>query len=279
MPPTGAGRGGVVRPVGAVTRGTTNPNRLRRVDNWIAATCADLLRDARDPLVVDLGYGASPVTVVELRARLAAAVRPDVRVVGLEIDPVRVAAAAPAADPPWLAFGRGGFELAGLRPVLVRAFNVLRQYAEPEVAPAWRTTTGALQPGGVLVEGTCDELGRLACWLLVDATGPRSLTLAARLSTLDSPATLAERLPKALIHHNVPGTGVHALIRALEEGWRDAAPYATFGPRQRWRRTVEAVRAAGWPVLDRPARWRLGEVTVAWSAVAPSGDSPVREPR
>jgi hypothetical protein len=267
--PPGTGFRTPGRPIGAVTRGTTHPNRLRRVDNWIVAACGDLLRDAADPLVVDLGYGASPVTVVELRARLAAAVRPDVRVVGLEIDPVRVAAAAPAADPPGLAFRRGGFELAGLRPVLVRAFNVLRQYAEPEVAPAWRMMTEALQPGGVLVEGTCDELGRIAGWVLVDATGPRSLTLAARLSTLDSPAVLAERLPKALIHHNVPGTGVHALISALEDGWRAAAPYATFGPRQRWRRTIEAVRAAGWPVLDRPARWRLGEVTVAWSAVAP----------
>lgn len=263
-----------VRPIGAVTRGTTNPNRLRRVDNWIVATCGDLIRDAADPLVVDLGYGASPVTVVELRARLAAAVRPDVRVVGLEIDPVRVASAAPAADPPGLTFGRGGFELAGLRPVLVRAFNVLRQYPESEVAPAWRIMTRALQPGGVLVEGTCDELGRLAGWVLVDATGPRSLTLAARLSTLDSPAVLAQRLPKALIHHNVPGTGIHALIDALEDGWRAAAPYATFGPRQRWRRTVEAVRAAGWPVLDRPARWRLGEVTVAWGAVAPPEPTP-----
>ncbi|MFY1674940.1 class I SAM-dependent methyltransferase [Plantactinospora sp. WMMB334] len=258
------------RPAGEVTRGTTNPNRLRRVDNWIAATCGDLLRDARDPLVVDLGYGASPVTVVELRARLAV-VRPDVRVVGLEIDPVRVATAAPSADPPGLTFARGGFELAGLRPVLVRAFNVLRQYAEPEVGPAWRAMTGALHPGGLLVEGTCDELGRLAGWLLVDPAGPRSLTLAARLSTLDSPAALAERLPKALIHHNVPGTGIHALIRALDDAWRNAAPYATFGPRQRWRRTVEGVRTAGWPVLDRPARWRLGEVTVAWAAVAPPG--------
>ena len=257
------------RPLGAVTRGTTNPNRLRRVDNWIAATCADLLRGARDPLVVDLGYGASPVTVVELRARLAAAVRPDVRVVGLEIDPVRVAAAAAAADPPRLTFALGGFELAGLRPVLVRAFNVLRQYAESDVGPAWRTMGAALGAGGVLVEGTSDELGRLAGWLLVDAAGPRSLTLAARLSTLDSPGALAERLPKALIHHNVPGTGVHALLRALDDGWRDAAPYATFGPRQRWLRTVARLRAAGWPVLDRPARWRLGEVTVAWSSVAP----------
>ena len=54
-----------MKPLGAITRGTTNPNRLRRVDNWIAATCADLLRDTPEPVVVDLGYGASPVTVVE----------------------------------------------------------------------------------------------------------------------------------------------------------------------------------------------------------------------
>jgi hypothetical protein len=84
------------------------------------------------------------------------------------------------------------------------------------------------------------------------------------LSTLDAPATLAERLPKALIHHNVPGEPVHELIQALDKGWRAAAAYAPFGPRQRWVRAVAAVREAGWPVLDRPARWRRGEVTVAW---------------
>ncbi|MFB9238916.1 class I SAM-dependent methyltransferase [Plantactinospora siamensis] len=256
------------RPVGTITRGTTNPNRLRRVDNWIAYRLAGPLRDAPEPLVVDLGFGATPVTAVELRARLAAAVRPDVRVVGLEIDPVRVAAAEPAADPPGLTFARGGFELAGLRPVVVRAFNVLRQYDEAAVAAAWRTMTDALAPNGAVVEGTCDELGRLAGWVLLDAGGPRSLTLAARLANLDSPASLAERLPKALIHRNVPGTGVHGLVRALDDAWRDAAPYATFGPRQRWLRAVGAVRAAGWPVLDRPNRWRRGELTVDWAAVA-----------
>lgn len=257
------------RPRGMATRGTTHPNRLRRVDRWLVAACADRLRAAADPLVVDLGFGATPVTAVELRGRLAV-IRPDVRVVGLEIDPERVAAAAPAADPPGLTFARGGFELAGLRPVLVRAFNVLRQYDESEVAAAWRAMTGALAPGGAVVEGTCDELGRLAAWVLLDAAaapeppGPRTLTLAARLSTLDSPAELAQRLPKALIHHNVPGQPVHALIRTLDEGWRDAAPYAAFGPRQRWRRAVEALRIAGWTVLDGPRRWRLGELTVPY---------------
>ncbi|MFC8297609.1 class I SAM-dependent methyltransferase [Micromonospora orduensis] len=252
------------RPLGVVTRGTTNPNRLRRVDNWIVATCADRLVAAADPLVVDLGYGATPVTAVELRARLAAAVRPDVRLVGLEIDPARVAAAAPAADPPGLTFARGGFELAGLRPVLVRAFNVLRQYDETEVADAWRTMTAALAPGGALVEGTCDELGRLASWLLIDADGPRTLTLAAKLTTLGSPAELAERLPKALIHRNVPGEPVHDLIRALDDSWRAAAPYATFGPRQRWVQAVSSLRDSGWPVLPTPKRWRQGELTLPW---------------
>ncbi|GAA1804788.1 class I SAM-dependent methyltransferase [Planosporangium flavigriseum] len=262
-----------MKPLGSITRGTTNPNRLRRVDNWIAVHLGGLLGGAEDPLVVDLGYGASPVTAVELRSRLSR-VRRDVRVVGLEIDPERVAAAAPAADPPALEFRRGGFELAGLRPVVVRAMNVLRQYDESEVKQAWSTIAQRLAPDGVLVEGTCDELGRLASWVTLDAAGPRTLTLAASLSTLDSPATLAERLPKALIHRNVSGEPIHGLLRALDEAWRANAAYSAFGPRQRWRNSVEAVRAAGWPVLDRPARWRLGELTVPWSAVAPRLSSP-----
>ncbi|GAA0418444.1 hypothetical protein Aca07nite_06180 [Actinoplanes capillaceus] len=247
------------KPVGAITRGTTNPNRLRRVDNFIAYRCGGLLKEAAKPLVVDLGYGASPVTAVELRGRLAVAVRADVTVVGLEIDPVRVSDAQPFADPPWLAFRRGGFELAGLAPVVVRAFNVLRQYSEDEVAAAWRTMTAT---GALLVEGTCDELGRIATWTVVEGGVPRTLTLSARLPVLEHPAIFAERLPKALIHHNVPGHPVHELLRALSRAWETEA--TPFGPRQRWLATVRRMRAEGWPVLDGPARWRLGELTLPW---------------
>lgn len=251
------------RPVGNVTRGTTNPNRLRRVDNYIAFRCGDLLAAAAHPLVVDLGYGATPITAVELRSRLAAAVRPDVVVTGLEIDPVRVEAARSWSAPPYLVFRRGGFELAGLAPVVVRAFNVLRQYAEDEVAGAWRTMTAT---GALLVEGTCDELGRIATWAVVDAGGPRTLTLSARLSALDHPATFAERLPKALIHHNVPGHPVHELLAALGAAWEASA--TPFGARQRWLATVDRFRER-WRVLDGPARWRRGEVTVPWESVLP----------
>lgn len=77
-------------PLGRPTRGTTGTNRLRRNDRWIAASTA--LRRADDPLVVDLGYGASGVTAFELAARVRR-VRPDAQVLGLELDPARVATA------------------------------------------------------------------------------------------------------------------------------------------------------------------------------------------
>jgi hypothetical protein len=247
--------------VGRLTRGTTNPNRLRRVDRWIVSRFG---RTVGAGTVVDLGYGATPVTTVELHRRL-----PGARVVGLEIDPARVAGALPFADPPGLTFARGGFELAGLRPVLVRAMNVLRQYDESEVDGVWALLRKGVAPGGVIVEGTCDEPGRVATWVTLSTAGPVALTLAAKLSTLDSPAILAERLPKALIHRNVPGSPVHDLFAALDRHWAHAAPYAAFGARQRWVHTVAGLRADGWPVLDRPSRWRHGEFTLAWTAVQP----------
>lgn len=116
-------------PVGTVTRGTTNPNRLRRMDRWIAAAHGAELRRAADPLAVDLGYGAAPWTALELLHRLRTAA-PRTRVAGVEIDPARVASARPY-EREGLVFLRGGFEIpvAG-SPVLVRAANVLRQYDE-----------------------------------------------------------------------------------------------------------------------------------------------------
>jgi hypothetical protein len=256
------------RPVGRITRGTTNVNRLRRIDRWIAAH--PILRTADDPLVVDLGYGASATTTLELRDRLAA-VRPDVSVVGIEIDPERVRAAAAAARD-GVEFRLGGFEvpLAGdRRPAVIRALNVLRQYDETEVSDAWATMCGRLQPDGVLVEGTCDEIGRVASWVGLSRYGPRTFTISLRLAGLEAPSIVAERLPKALIHHNVAGERIHDLLGALDRLWATHAPLGVYGPTQRWLAVVASLREAGWPVRGTRARWRLGELTVDWDAVAP----------
>jgi hypothetical protein len=258
------------RPVGTVTRGTTSPNRLRRVDRWLAGPQGWRLRGAADPVVVDLGYGATPVTAVELLARLRR-VRPDIEVVGIEIDRGRVEAARPLAGP-GLSFGLGGFEIplpGGRRPVLVRAFNVLRQYPAEEVPAAWATVRERLALDGLLVDGTCDEIGRRAAWVAVGPAGPLSLTLSTRLAGLERPSDLAERLPKVLIHRNIPGEPVHALLTDLDAAWARHADRTPFGTRQRWIATVSTLRDGGWPVLDRAARWRLGEVTVDWRSVAP----------
>ena len=257
---------GRARALGVPTRGTTNPNRLRRMDNWIAATLGDPLRRAADPLVVDLGFGASPVTTVELASRLAR-VEPRVRVIGLEIDPERVATAMPAADPPRLDFARGGFELAGHRPVLIRAANVLRQYDEESAAAAWQTMRGRLAPGGALVEGTCDEVGRRGAWVLVGEDGPQTVTFACKTDDIDRPSELAERLPKSLIHHNVPGERIHAFLREFDAAWDAAAPLLTFGARQRWSAACRGLAVRGWPVST--ARARYGEISVNWLAVSP----------
>ena len=256
---------GRARALGLPTRGTTNANRLRRMDNWITARLAGLLRGAVDPLVVDLGYGATPVTAVELAGRLQR-VRADVRVVGLEIDPERVAAAQPVADPPRLVFERGGFELGGHCPVLVRAANVLRQYDERAALAAWDTMRAGLATGGVLVEGTCDELGRRSCWVLLDADGPISLTLACRVESIERPGDLAERLPKALIHANVHPRPIAAFLGAFDAAWDAAAPLSAFGARQRWIASCTRLAESGWPV--DVSRARYGELTVRWAAVA-----------
>ncbi|MFC5217912.1 class I SAM-dependent methyltransferase [Streptomyces coerulescens] len=263
----------VARPVGTVTRGTTNPNRLRRMDRWITHVQGSELRRVDDPVAVDLGYGAAPWTAVELLGRLRG-VAPRARVVGLEIEPARVAAAKPY-EREGLVFRHGGFEVPiPQRPVLVRAANVLRQYEEGEVAGVWERLCARLAPagsgsrGGLLVEGTCDEIGRRHVWVALGPEGPRTVTFAARLGSLERPSDLAERLPKALIHRNVAGEPVHAFLRDFDRAWAAAAPYASYGARQRWIRAVRDL-AVDWPVVDGAGRWRQGEVTVRWEALAP----------
>ncbi|MFE5854046.1 class I SAM-dependent methyltransferase [Streptomyces sp. NPDC056500] len=257
----------MTRPVGTATRGTTNPNRLRRMDRWIAAVHGPALRRSERPLAVDLGYGAAPWTTLELLRRLRTA-DPRCEVIGIEIDPARVTAAEPYVRE-GLSFRHGGFEIPVQPAVsLIRAANVLRQYDEGAVDSVWARLRSRLAPEGLLVEGTCDEIGRRHVWVALGPEGPRTVTFAARLGSLDRPSDLAERLPKALIHRNVPGEPVHAFLRDFDRAWASAAPYAALSARQRWIRAVRDL-GADWPLRDDHRRWRQGEVTVEWSALAP----------
>ena len=256
-----------------MTRGTTNPNRLRRVDRFIATL--PVLKKA-EPVVVDLGYGASPVTVIELRERLLK-VNPKVRVVGVEIEKERVARGLEIAEP-GLDFLLGGFETPlpnGLEKAdVIRAFNVLRQYDERDVKAAWNLMVNRLGEDGVLVEGTCNEIGRISSWITVTKKGPQLFTISLHLGSLEHPSIVAERLPKSLIHHNLPGERIHDYLTALDNAWAAHAPLSTFGAAQRWLAVCETMTAAGWPIVANRKRWRLGELTVDWKAVNPTQEMP-----
>ena len=219
------------------------------------------MRSAAAPLAVDVGYGASHTTTVEWAGWLRQ-IRPDIEVVGLEITPERV---LPPRD--GVRFELGGFELAGYRPHLVRALNVLRQYDVDQVPDVWRTVCAGLAPGGLFVEGTCDELGRRCAWLLLDASGPRTLTLTWSPFHTSKPSEVAERLPKALIHRNVPGEPIHQFL--ADAAWERASGWDPHGPRVRWRHALEDL-ARDWPVHPQQRRLADNFVTVDWQAVAPA---------
>lgn len=255
--------------VGDITRGTTNPNRLRRVDRWVLHQVCSTIRKSEDPLVVDLGYGALPVTTEEMFDRLRKHVRPDAQVVGIEIDPDRVAEAKPI-EQPGLSFKYGGFEIPtdDRKPIMIRAFNVLRQYDESEVLEAWQTMTNRLAPNGYLVEGTCDEIGRRSVWVSLRAgqREPETITFSTHIGSLDKPSDLAPRLPKVLIHRNVPGEKIYEFLQAFDRAWLSQSGLIPFGSRQRFVAAVEQL-ATQYPILDNKVRWRLGEVTVPWHVV------------
>ena len=268
--PLVAGRG---KPVGNITRGTTNPNRLRRIDRYIASL--SVMRSTDQPVVVDLGFGASPITAIELLQRLSKT-NPNTHVVGIEIDRERVERGLAVATEN-LHFALGGFEVPmpaefapGRPATVIRCLNVLRQYDESDVPQAWARMQSRLAADGILIEGTCDELGRVASWVTLDVDRPLSLTISLRLAELEWPSKVAERLPKVLIHHNVPGERIHDFLTALDVAWRNAAGVGAHSAVQRWQETCREIADAGWPVIGDSKRWRLGELTVDWAAVAPS---------
>jgi hypothetical protein len=214
------------RLLGQPTRGKTAPNRLRQTDTFLAVAFPGFL--GRLPGVyVDLGYGAYPVTSRETLHRLRP-LHPALRVLGVEIDPTRVAEAQPFAEP-GLEFRLGGFNLPlqpGERAGLIRAFNVLRQYDEAAVAEALAALARHLAEGGLLIEGTCDPTGQLLAFNLYQKQSAElaraGLVLAPRPRRDFRPRQLQAVLPKNFIHHAQPGGPIDRFFGAWHACWQGA---------------------------------------------------------
>ncbi len=227
-----------VKPVGQATRGKTALNRLRQIDTYIALNWSHVLSGGA-PLVVDVGYGAQAWTALEMFERWLP-LNAHLRLLGVEIDPERVAAAQIHAQPGCIGFRLGGFNLVDALGAdsarVVRACNVLRQYDESAVEQALHSMARALETGGLMIEGTSTPSGRIAVFDVYQQHAlltHRELVFATNFREALEPVHFQAILPKRLIHHTQeePLAGFFA-------AWRRANTLARgtgqTGPRQRW---------------------------------------------
>jgi hypothetical protein len=198
------------------------------------------------------------------------------RVLGVEIDPERVVQAAPFAEP-GLSFRLGGFSLPlapGERAGVIRAFNVLRQYPEAEVAAALAALSGPLAESGLILEGTSDPLGRLLTFNLYQkqsgALERVALVLAPTLRADFLPRQFQAVLPKNFIHHAAPGGPIDRFFAAWHAAWQHARRHA---PQLRQIFVSAARRLAdhyGYALDRRPALLRRGFLVLgrSWPVLA-----------
>jgi hypothetical protein len=231
------------KPEGAITRGKTTSNRLRRVDNFVVRYDPGLIMrsdgDFLNALYVDLGYGAEATTTLESAERFRR-LNPSLPILGVEIDPERVAEAQPFADAQ-TSFRLGGFNLPllpGEAVRLIRAFNVLRQYDEADFTPAYERLLQYVLPGGLMIEGTSDPYGRIWVANLARKQPDRigwdfeALVFSTNFRSGFDPAQFQAVLPKNYIHHVVPGESIHDFFEAWKRSASETIPAKVWGLRQ-----------------------------------------------
>jgi hypothetical protein len=247
--------------VGQPTRGKTAPNRLRKTDTFLAVAYPEFVRHLPGRYV-DLGYGAYPITSVETLHRLRR-LNPSLRVLGVEIDPHRVAEAELYAQP-GLEFRWGGFnwpvralEKAGV----IRAFNVLRQYDERAAADALSVLADTLAAGGLLLEGTSDPLGRLLTFNLyrkADELQRLALVLAPSLRADFVPRQFQAVLPKNFIHHAEPGGAIDEFFGVWHAAWQHARQHGAEARQVFYQAALRLADHYGYDVDRRPALLKRG---------------------
>jgi hypothetical protein len=241
------------KPQGTVTRGKTARNRLRQVDNFLLLYEPGLIARRDETLFVDLGYGAEAVTTLETAARFRT-LNPELKILGVEIEPERVAAALPFADGRTF-FRLGGFNLP-LEPTesvrAIRAFNVLRQYNEAEILPAWEQLAHYVQPAGLMIEGTSNPSGAIwAANLLrrVEAGWHQeALVFFTNFHLGFDPLEFQTILPKNYIHRVVPGEAIFDFFNSWKAAAAETSPMQTWGLRQWYAASAEALARRGYRI-------------------------------
>lgn len=258
------------KPQGHQTRGKTARNRLRRSDIFMMLTEGSLIRMQDPPgsrsFYVDLGYGFEPFTTLEAAERLRR-LNPELPVLGVEIDPERVAMGKPFEDERTF-FRLGGFNLplqTGESARLIRAFNVLRQYEEAEWAEPVEQLGWQLIPGGMMLEGTSNPFGSVwtANVIRRSVTPPHPVLREGFLFSTNfhmgfEPDLFQPVLTKNYIHRMVPGEEIYDFTERWKAACRNQAPMRTYGLRSLFCAAAHELREAGYHIDLRPQLLRRG---------------------
>ncbi|MDP1827258.1 MAG: hypothetical protein Q8L48_28550 [Archangium sp.] len=237
------------------------------------ASCPELL-DGRG-VIVDVGYGESPVTTLEL-AHAVREVTPSLRVVGVErkrgqaafgqgsqVHNRRAQSSLSPLSPSSLELVEGDFgSCATLGPTaVVRAMNVLRGYREEEVPAIHAALGAALVEGGLVLEGSTDTDGHVTVAHLLRRRGGRlvreALLFHTDFSRGFSPWLFRDWLPRDLRRRATPGTAIHELLKRWEAQAKGGDPRARFLSSVRG-----IVDASPWEMEHGFARWTRMQLKV-----------------
>jgi hypothetical protein len=212
-------------------RGCTRPGRLRQLDAILAARERALLTRIDGAFFgapfVDLGVGEWPWTTLET-AQALRAVAPELRVIGVELDPDRLRHAR-RFEGTGLEFRGGDFELplaAAERPRIVRALNVLREYGEAEARAAHLKLGAAVLPGGLVLEGTSSASGGVSCVHMLrkhdGALVREALLFSTDFSQGFAPFLFRDRLPRDLRRRCERGSAIQQFLTSWTEAFAAA---------------------------------------------------------
>lgn len=258
------------KPQGHLTRGKTARNRLRRSDIFMLLTEGTLIRRQDLPgqrsFYVDLGYGFEPFTTLESAERLRRQ-NPHLPVLGVEIDPERVAMGKPYEDEQTF-FRLGGFNLPlnqNESARLIRAFNVLRQYDEAEWAEPIQQLGNQLIPGGMLLEGTSNPFGSVwtANVIRRSTVEPYPVVREGFLFSTNfhmgfEPELFQPVLTKNYIHRMIPGEEIYEFMERWKTACRNQSPMRTYGLRAWFCAAARELRDADYQIDLRPQLLRRG---------------------
>ncbi|HET9451579.1 MAG TPA: methylase [Aggregicoccus sp.] len=253
------------------TRGRTSRERLRALDAYLCHQEPALLTREdgawAEAAFVDVGFGEHPFTTLE-SAQAFRALLPALRVVGVELDAARAAAAAAAHGDARTHFRQGGFALAaGERARLVRAMNLLRSYPAEQVPQAHRLLGEALLPGGLLVEGSADPEGNITVAHLLrrEEAGLRREALLFHTDFAHgfAPPLFRDWLPRDLRRRVRPGEAIHAFLAAWTAAWQQVRAEGAGAPPEAFARSAGLLAARTDGVCTEP--WLLVNGYLRWA--------------